>query len=302
MNCLKILLILVSVFTICPPAFAEESFRILSHDIVYEEATQDSVLVTWKGEVHNASMTDQTLCAYVTLEDESGRKMIEFETVPLRVRRSGVYTQRQTFIVKKDIWDKSTQVTERVAVCESKPVITEKKIDMKIELYGVEGCDACSGAKNYLHNSGLEYTYYDLSTDRSAVERMEAMGQFTVPALVIEGELKLAGFDEKAFDRIFHDDPTGNGDLKHKKPVGTYPSVELFCRSSKNKGCIKALDYLEDNEVDYVFFNCEESRRARIRLCYYGRFDTFPVLIVAGKVKAFRWDKAIFEEAIFKEN
>ena len=70
-------------------------------------------------------------------------------------------------------------------------------------------CPFCAKAKEYLSNSGIEFTDHDVSRDNDkAKEMFEKSRQMGVPVLQINGRI-IVGFDRQLIDDA----------LKRKKPM-----------------------------------------------------------------------------------
>lgn len=68
-----------------------------------------------------------------------------------------------------------------------------------ITVYSTPTCPYCSAAKDYFDENDIDYTDYDVSSNREkAQEMIEETGQQGVPVIQIDGEY-IVGFDK---DRV----------------------------------------------------------------------------------------------------
>jgi glutaredoxin 3 len=67
----------------------------------------------------------------------------------------------------------------------------------KVTVYGTSTCPFCIRAKQYLKDSNIEFTHYDVGSDQAkAQEMMKKSGQMGVPVIDIEGQI-IVGFDKE---------------------------------------------------------------------------------------------------------
>ncbi len=67
----------------------------------------------------------------------------------------------------------------------------------KVTVYGTSTCPFCIRAKQFLKDNNIEFTHYDVGSDKAkADEMMKKSGQMGVPVLDIEGEI-VVGFDKE---------------------------------------------------------------------------------------------------------
>jgi glutaredoxin-like YruB-family protein len=72
----------------------------------------------------------------------------------------------------------------------------------KIIVYTGPGCPACGSAKTYLRKRGAGFREVDISSNKSAAERLvRRSGQMAVPQIDIDGHL-IVGFDKARIDRL----------------------------------------------------------------------------------------------------
>lgn len=74
----------------------------------------------------------------------------------------------------------------------------------KITVFSMPTCPYCIALKGYLKEKGLEYTDYNVETDKDnyALMKKTAPGIRTVPVVVInDGEKILTGFERPEFEK-----------------------------------------------------------------------------------------------------
>jgi glutaredoxin 3 len=67
----------------------------------------------------------------------------------------------------------------------------------KVTVYGTSTCPFCIRAKQFLKDNDIEFTHYDVGSDKAKADEMvKKSGQMGVPVLDIEGEI-VVGFDKE---------------------------------------------------------------------------------------------------------
>jgi glutaredoxin-like YruB-family protein len=74
--------------------------------------------------------------------------------------------------------------------------------DHEVIVYSTPTCPYCSAAKDYFRDNDVEFTDYDVSSDREkAREMIEKTGQQGVPVIEIDGEVVI-GFDKDKIENL----------------------------------------------------------------------------------------------------
>jgi len=74
--------------------------------------------------------------------------------------------------------------------------------DHEVIVYSTPTCPYCSAAKDYFRDNEVEFTDYDVSSDREkAREMIEKTGQQGVPVIEIDGEVVI-GFDKDKIENL----------------------------------------------------------------------------------------------------
>ncbi|WP_205527339.1 glutaredoxin family protein [Solimonas sp. K1W22B-7] len=68
----------------------------------------------------------------------------------------------------------------------------------EILMYGFEACPYCKQARKWLDRYGFAYSVCDIRTDAECDRRLAALGQNSVPYLIVRGH-HLSGFDADEF-------------------------------------------------------------------------------------------------------
>jgi glutaredoxin 3 len=78
----------------------------------------------------------------------------------------------------------------------------EAVMDKKVRIYTTPTCHYCQEAKNFLAGKGIEYSAYDVSTDKDALQEMKTIsgGARSVPVIAVCDEVIL-GFDREALEK-----------------------------------------------------------------------------------------------------
>lgn len=72
----------------------------------------------------------------------------------------------------------------------------------KVTVYSTSTCPFCIRAKQFLTDNNIEFTHYDVGSDRAkADEMMKKSGQMGVPVLDIEGTI-IVGFDKERIKEV----------------------------------------------------------------------------------------------------
>lgn len=72
--------------------------------------------------------------------------------------------------------------------------------DKSITIYSTPTCPYCKRAKAYLEEKEIEFTDYDVASDKEkAKEMIEKSGQMGVPVIYI-GETQIIGFNQTKID------------------------------------------------------------------------------------------------------
>lgn len=72
--------------------------------------------------------------------------------------------------------------------------------DHEIEIFTTPSCPYCSKLKQWMEEEGIEYTEWDVASNREkAIEMIQQTGQQGVPQTIIDGEQAVIGFQP---DRI----------------------------------------------------------------------------------------------------
>ena len=67
----------------------------------------------------------------------------------------------------------------------------------KVIVYSTSTCPFCIRAKQYLKDNNIEFTHYDVGSDKAKADEMvKKSGQMGVPVLDIEGTI-IVGFDKE---------------------------------------------------------------------------------------------------------
>jgi glutaredoxin-like YruB-family protein len=70
-------------------------------------------------------------------------------------------------------------------------------MNKRVTIYSTPTCPFCVRAKQFLNDSGIEFTNHDVSTDQAkAQEMIKISGQMGVPVIDINGEI-IVGFDKE---------------------------------------------------------------------------------------------------------
>jgi glutaredoxin-like YruB-family protein len=73
---------------------------------------------------------------------------------------------------------------------------------MEVKIYTTPTCGYCHQAKRFLDGLGVNYTEYDVSTDRTAAEEMVNLtGQMGVPVFIVDGQVVI-GFDQTRLEQM----------------------------------------------------------------------------------------------------
>ena len=80
----------------------------------------------------------------------------------------------------------------------------------KVVIYSTPTCHFCNLAKEYFTQKGVEFTSFDVSTDREKqAEILEKTGQMGVPVILIDDQV-VVGFDRPLIDELLKDDAATN--------------------------------------------------------------------------------------------
>lgn len=67
----------------------------------------------------------------------------------------------------------------------------------KVTVYSTPTCPFCIRAKQYLKDNNIDFTNYDVGSDKAKADEMiKKSGQMGVPVIDIEGEI-IVGFDKE---------------------------------------------------------------------------------------------------------
>ena len=73
---------------------------------------------------------------------------------------------------------------------------------MEVKVYTTPTCGYCHQVKKYLIDRGIQYSEYDVSTDRTAANEMiKLTGQTGVPVIVVNG-IAIIGFDRVRLEQL----------------------------------------------------------------------------------------------------
>lgn len=75
------------------------------------------------------------------------------------------------------------------------------KSPLRIRIYTTRNCTHCRRLKDFLRRQGVAFSEQDVERNRRAFSEFQRHGGRAVPLLVI-GQDKLAGFDEKKLRRL----------------------------------------------------------------------------------------------------
>jgi len=72
----------------------------------------------------------------------------------------------------------------------------------KVTIYSTPTCPFCIRAKQFLKDSNIQFTDYDVGSDQvKAQEMMKKTGQMGVPVIDVEGQIVI-GFDKEKIKQI----------------------------------------------------------------------------------------------------
>jgi len=72
----------------------------------------------------------------------------------------------------------------------------------KIIVYSVPTCSHCIQLKAYLKEQGVDFTNFDVSSDKSSLGKMVSLsGQMGVPVIDIDGQI-VVGFDKDKIEEL----------------------------------------------------------------------------------------------------
>ncbi len=75
---------------------------------------------------------------------------------------------------------------------------------MSVIMYSTPTCTYCRLAKDYLRQQKIQFTEYNVASDKRRAEEMtRKSGQMGVPVLDINGRI-LVGFDKSQIERALH--------------------------------------------------------------------------------------------------
>lgn len=77
-----------------------------------------------------------------------------------------------------------------------------EQVQHRVEIYTTSWCPQCKKMRNYLNQKGVSYTDYDIEKDMPAHKRFKSFGAEGVPALVVDGQFKGAGFSADWVDAV----------------------------------------------------------------------------------------------------
>lgn len=71
-----------------------------------------------------------------------------------------------------------------------------------VTVYSTSACPFCIRAKQFLKDSNIEFTNYDVGSDQAKADEMvKKSGQMGVPVLDIEGQI-IIGFDKERIKEV----------------------------------------------------------------------------------------------------
>ena len=113
-----------------------------------------------------------------------------------------------------------------------------------IKLYGADWCPDCRRAKAFLKENNVYYTFIDVDLDESAIKKVESInnGKRIIPTLIING---------KSYTN------PDNATLGSVLGVNEEGRVQLY-GADWCPDCRRAKRYLQDNGVNYQFFDVDE--------------------------------------------
>lgn len=80
----------------------------------------------------------------------------------------------------------------------------------KVVIYSTPTCHFCNLAKEYFTQKGVQFTAFDVSTDREKqAEILEKTGQMGVPVILIDDQV-VVGFDKPKIDEFLQIDAKMN--------------------------------------------------------------------------------------------
>ena len=75
-------------------------------------------------------------------------------------------------------------------------------VGSKVIMYSTRSCGYCKKARRYFRKNNIPYTDYDIERNKQAKRRHRKMGATGVPVILV-GNKRLNGFNEKSFKRIY---------------------------------------------------------------------------------------------------
>lgn len=102
---------------------------------------------------------------------------------------------------------KSEKVTIRkINSIKGPAVVTKKRSKItgnnKIVMYSAEWCGVCKRAKRYFEANKISFIEYDIDKSRKAKREFQKLQGKGVP-LILVGDYKMAGFDQRFFDKYY---------------------------------------------------------------------------------------------------
>ncbi len=74
--------------------------------------------------------------------------------------------------------------------------------DKKVVIYSTPTCPYCRRAKEYFKQKGMEFTDYNVATDKEkAQEMIKKSGQMGVPVILIDDEI-VVGFNQALIEKL----------------------------------------------------------------------------------------------------
>lgn len=103
---------------------------------------------------------------------------------------------------------KSEKITIRKINSIKGPAVVTKKRGKsannknKIVMYSAEWCGVCKRAKRYFNANKISFVEYDIDKSRKAKREFQKLQGKGVP-LILVGDYKMAGFDQRFFDKYY---------------------------------------------------------------------------------------------------
>jgi len=73
----------------------------------------------------------------------------------------------------------------------------------EVSMYSTSRCGYCKKARSYFKSNNIQFTEYNIETDRDAKRRYKQMGATGVPVIFV-GNKRMNGFSVSGFNRIYN--------------------------------------------------------------------------------------------------